>query len=404
MGEHAPPRHRDVVEEDDRTARERIENLTFWGFLEAMVRVAQSKALPTNEQVEASECADGGEYLIRLKAEDPEGYREFCKAHDGEWWQPMRQPIADALQHMLMLVMRTVSDTLVRWEEQAKRRRATSGKPPSPPKPRSRSQSPNKMEPANVSADLIESMKDLGNGNTLSDECLRTLGNALDEQAQVHAKAATVINAAVRGKITREVMTEKKEACITMQAYARGQSARNDAGHQKQSIISIQAGVRGHRVRAAWKLLASVADAASFSHHLFARAITDAHAGLEAGMNSSPRQAPQADKFSEGLVRRKSRGKMSPTVQGLQPVKVLNPKRESMLVEVERSSTGQISASVSRELNRTPSPGELSKRPGGGLTRTVTAGLPMRSPSTPGEDDGERISGWKASGGRRALV
>ena len=121
-------------------------------------------------------------------------------------------------------------------------------------------------------------------------------------------------------------------------------------------------------------------------------------------MNSSPRQAPQADKFSEGLVRRKSRGKMSPTVQGLQPIKVLNPKRESMLVEVERSSTGQISASVSRELNRTPSPGELSKRPGGGLTRTVTAGLPMRSPSTPGEDDGERISGWKASGGRRALV
>ena len=107
-----------VIDEDCATARERIENLTFFGFLEAMVRVAQSKALPTDEQVAASGCADGGELLLKLRAEDPTGYREFVAAHDGEWWQPLRQPIANAIKHMLMLVMRTVSATLMRWERE----------------------------------------------------------------------------------------------------------------------------------------------------------------------------------------------------------------------------------------------------------------------------------------------
>ena len=63
-----------VIDEDDRTARERIENLTFWGFLEAMVRVAQSKALPTNEQVHANQRTSA---LTRRRKSSKEGRQAF---------------------------------------------------------------------------------------------------------------------------------------------------------------------------------------------------------------------------------------------------------------------------------------------------------------------------------------
>ena len=93
-----------VIDEDDPKNRERIENLTFWGFLEAIIRVAQSKALPTDEEVEASGYADGGEFLIKMKRDNPSEYRDFLRANDRQWWEQTRQPIASKLSKLLKLV------------------------------------------------------------------------------------------------------------------------------------------------------------------------------------------------------------------------------------------------------------------------------------------------------------
>ena len=106
-----------VIDEDDPAARQRIENLTFWGFLEGVVRVSQSKAMPTDEEVEKSGYADGGTFLIRLKAEDPTAYREFIKKNDRAWWETTRQPIHKKISILLNLVMHTLAANLQRWQE-----------------------------------------------------------------------------------------------------------------------------------------------------------------------------------------------------------------------------------------------------------------------------------------------
>ena len=276
-----------VIDEDVLTSRERIENLTFWGFLEAMVRVAQSKALPTDEQVEASGCADGGEFLIKLQ-QRPTEYSEFVRNFDREWWQPIHQPIAHALKHMLMLVMRTVGDTLKRWEQNAANKAAAKSKgtqqyapspPKSPPKARAglkgeggsdksrgRRKQATHAELKTASDALQQQMDGLNKkGGTLSADALGVLGSALDEQIHVQGHAATVINAAVRGKMTRVERDEFKEATISLQRHARGQAVRVRVDAEKRAAVTIESAVRGKRARL---VVRQAAMAAAMQRHM----------------------------------------------------------------------------------------------------------------------------------------
>ena len=74
-----------VIDEDNPLDRQRIENLTFFGFLEAIIRVTQQKAMPTDEEVTESGYADGGDFLIRLQIDDPSAYAEFMKRGKRRW-------------------------------------------------------------------------------------------------------------------------------------------------------------------------------------------------------------------------------------------------------------------------------------------------------------------------------
>ena len=63
-----------VIDEDNQKDRERIENLTFWGFLEAIIRVAKCKAIPTKEEVAQSGANDGADFLLTMRRDQPNEY------------------------------------------------------------------------------------------------------------------------------------------------------------------------------------------------------------------------------------------------------------------------------------------------------------------------------------------
>ena len=106
-----------VIDEDNPEMRRRIENLTFWGFLEAIIRVAQRKAMPIDDEVKAAGYTDGGDFLIRLAKDDPSAYRAFVVKNAKQWWEPTRQPTHKKLSILLSLVMNTLAKNLQRWQK-----------------------------------------------------------------------------------------------------------------------------------------------------------------------------------------------------------------------------------------------------------------------------------------------
>ena len=110
-----------VIDEDDPKHRQRIEHLTFWGCLEAIIRVAQRKAMPTDGDIEAMRkrghrYKDAGDYLVRLREEEPAAYVDFLSANKRSWHETTRQPIHSKLSILLCLTMRTLERNLQRWE------------------------------------------------------------------------------------------------------------------------------------------------------------------------------------------------------------------------------------------------------------------------------------------------
>ena len=101
-----------VVDAEDYSSktsgRHQLQNLDWYEFLEAIVRVAGQKALPTDEEVAAADCEDGGHMLTTLRSNRPDEYRDFVAAHRREWHEGCRQPIARAVHHLLALVVRTI--------------------------------------------------------------------------------------------------------------------------------------------------------------------------------------------------------------------------------------------------------------------------------------------------------
>ena len=111
-----------VCVEAELKGRTKLLQLSYEDWLEALVRVAASKALPTDNECENANVADGGEFMIRLQSQ---GYSAFFSRVDltlcssfrlmldedaGPLWGGLaRQPAHRALEHLLTWMVRQMS-------------------------------------------------------------------------------------------------------------------------------------------------------------------------------------------------------------------------------------------------------------------------------------------------------
>ncbi|KAL1515733.1 hypothetical protein AB1Y20_002349 [Prymnesium parvum] len=86
----------------------RLRHLYWEDFLEAMVRLAAILALPTDMEIEHSEAADAGEFLLSLRANSETEYMRFVQKTKGSFFQEPRQKIWRCFDHMMMLLVRTI--------------------------------------------------------------------------------------------------------------------------------------------------------------------------------------------------------------------------------------------------------------------------------------------------------
>ena len=95
-----------VIDEGAKRSRQKVVNLSFEDFLEALVRCATMKSTPTEEDVSEAGYADAGEFVLELKAAAK--WDNFCDAHPQSWDTPLRQPIEKCVDALIVLVIRTI--------------------------------------------------------------------------------------------------------------------------------------------------------------------------------------------------------------------------------------------------------------------------------------------------------
>jgi hypothetical protein len=186
-----------VIDEDDPQARQRIENLTFWGFLEAIIRVSQRKALPTDDEVAASGYADGGAFLLGLQRDNPSAYFDFLRKNAKQWWEPTRQPIHKKLSILLSLVMHTISKNFKRWKEDGSMERAEK----SAAKQRRAASRGGALAPPRAAGEV--SGPQSNEDGTLTEADLASLDASLDVQTKLLNQAAGAIQKFALGQLTR---------------------------------------------------------------------------------------------------------------------------------------------------------------------------------------------------------
>jgi len=86
------------------------------------VRIATMKSLPSMEEIIYAGFSDCGDYLIDLKgtgalielkeATVSEAYDAFCQSHPASWDVPPTQDTEDLVEHLLLLMKRTIEATL----------------------------------------------------------------------------------------------------------------------------------------------------------------------------------------------------------------------------------------------------------------------------------------------------
>lgn len=96
-----------VADEFAEESKLKLQNLCYEDFLEALVRVATMKALPTDEEVEEASCADGGEMLLKLRKTHGE-YVSWVAAHSRPFDAPLPQPAERAVHHLCLLLIRSI--------------------------------------------------------------------------------------------------------------------------------------------------------------------------------------------------------------------------------------------------------------------------------------------------------
>lgn len=87
----------------------RLRNLTFEDFLEAVVRVAHSIALPTDVEIQEAKVQDAGEFL-RVLAIDQDAITRFVNARKTGWKQEPRQRINRCIAHLISHLVCTVKN------------------------------------------------------------------------------------------------------------------------------------------------------------------------------------------------------------------------------------------------------------------------------------------------------
>ena len=100
-------RIRSCVDLSDREEM-RVRNLFFEDFLEALVRLASTMALPTDAEIEASGAQDAGEFMLTFHATAPEACLEFITQRQLDWFEHPHQGIDKCIEHLLAIIARAV--------------------------------------------------------------------------------------------------------------------------------------------------------------------------------------------------------------------------------------------------------------------------------------------------------
>lgn len=100
-----------AIDENSQRGKTRCNHLSFEDFLEAIVRCATMKALPTTAELLLLGAADCGSFMTELRA-NPQAYNVFVEARERSWGDKLRQPIERCVEHLISLIIRTVENAL----------------------------------------------------------------------------------------------------------------------------------------------------------------------------------------------------------------------------------------------------------------------------------------------------
>ena len=98
-----------AVDECSEEGWARITTLCFEDFLEAFVRAAAIKALPTDAEIDQAGLSDAGQFLLTMQRKRPEAYQDFVRERAVDPLHPgAAQPVARCVEHLAMLMVRVV--------------------------------------------------------------------------------------------------------------------------------------------------------------------------------------------------------------------------------------------------------------------------------------------------------
>ena len=102
-----------VVDEHSVAGRAKQLRLTFEDFLEAMIRLCELKALPTDEELKKAEHTDAGEYIKTMRTErPPEAYEAWVTAAQLAISSGTVDPLPRRMHHMIRMLIALVQDTV----------------------------------------------------------------------------------------------------------------------------------------------------------------------------------------------------------------------------------------------------------------------------------------------------
>ena len=96
-----------VIDEQREATRVKLTHMAFEDFLEGICRLSTYKALPTDEELEASEWTCGGEYIFRLRAEEPDDYAKLVNARAKPWGAEPTMRMERCVEHFCSLLVVT---------------------------------------------------------------------------------------------------------------------------------------------------------------------------------------------------------------------------------------------------------------------------------------------------------
>lgn len=91
----------------------KMRQLAFEDWLEALVRLACTMALPTDAELDAAGAQDAGEFLHGLQ-DDGNGLDRFVREHRADWRGQPRQHVSRCVAHLIALLLRSVKQDVAK--------------------------------------------------------------------------------------------------------------------------------------------------------------------------------------------------------------------------------------------------------------------------------------------------